>query len=309
MSATEFKHKLDLDLYQRLIRVCLVGAGGNGSQMLSGLARLHLSLKAVGHPYGFDVVVLDPDLVTEANVGRQLFSPSDIGQPKAHILVNRLNAFFGLDWRARASRFCMESIQHGTSDFIIGCVDTKASRRDIAEAVEWARCRYWLDLGNDAKVGQVILGEPPKAEKRLDFRLPTVTDLYPKILDPKAKEDDTPSCSLAGALLKQDLFINQAVSTFALNLLWSLFRQGGLNYHGAFINLETSTTTPLPIDEDVWDRFGFNFDPPPWRKVVKILREAKCMRRGRVKLECGHTVDADGRKKARCKLCKKEGRK
>ena len=49
------------------------------------------------------------------------------------------------------------------------------------------------------------------------------------------------------ALEKQDLFINQTVATFALQLLWSFFRQGGLDIHGYFINLETNRVIPLPI--------------------------------------------------------------
>lgn len=60
-------------------------------------------------------------------------------------------------------------------------------------------------------------------------------------------EDNTPSCSLAEALEKQDLFINQGVATFALQLLWQFIREGGLNIHGYFINLETGKVTPLPI--------------------------------------------------------------
>ena len=33
----------------------------------------------------------DPDIVTEANIGRQLFGPSDLGQNKAQCLVTRIN--------------------------------------------------------------------------------------------------------------------------------------------------------------------------------------------------------------------------
>ena len=36
---------------------------------------------------------------------------------------------------------------------------------------------------------------------------------------------------------KQDLFINQQIATSGLQILWMLFRNGGLDNHGAFINL------------------------------------------------------------------------
>lgn len=81
------------------VRVVLIGCGGNGSQMLTGLARLDHAIRALGHP-GLDVEVHDPDTVSQANIGRQLFSPADVGQFKASVHVQRVNHFFGLDWRA-----------------------------------------------------------------------------------------------------------------------------------------------------------------------------------------------------------------
>ena len=57
----------------------------------------------------------------------------------------------------------------------------------------------------------------------------------------------TPSCSLAGALARQDLFINQAVSTYALNLLWQLLRHWSINRNGGFLNLATGSTRPIPL--------------------------------------------------------------
>lgn len=49
------------------------------------------------------------------------------------------------------------------------------------------------------------------------------------------------------ALERQDLFINQTIATFALQLLWSFIRNGGLDIHGYFINLESGRVSPLPI--------------------------------------------------------------
>ena len=63
------------------------------------------------------------------------------------------------------------------------------------------------------------------------------------------KEDNAPSCSLAEALERQDLFVNQTVTTFALQLLWKFIREGGLDIHGYFINLESGRVSPLPIKD------------------------------------------------------------
>ena len=50
---------------QHPVTVNLIGAGGTGSQVLTGLARLDVTLRALGHP-GLFVTLYDPDIVTEA---------------------------------------------------------------------------------------------------------------------------------------------------------------------------------------------------------------------------------------------------
>ena len=65
------------------VSVHIIGAGGTGSQVATNLARMDMALRALGHP-GLHVTVFDPDTVSEANIGRQLFSESEIGLNKAH---------------------------------------------------------------------------------------------------------------------------------------------------------------------------------------------------------------------------------
>lgn len=84
-------------------------------------------------------------------------------------------------------------------------------------------------------------------------RLRPVLELFPELMKRK-KEDNAPSCSLAEALERQHLFVNQAVVTAALQILWQLFRFGVITWHGAFLNLNTGRTTPLPVDPDTWAR-------------------------------------------------------
>lgn len=264
------KHKLPPDFTEDEIKISVAGCGGNGSQFLNGLARMHIALAALGHP-GLQVTAYDPDVITEANVGRQLFSPGDIGQSKSHVIINRINNFFGLKWEGIHGYLTSDRGGYHTDhfDILVGCVDSIRARKQLAQS---RRTRYWLDLGNTDKKGQVILGElerewnaqyapsrinnampasrkgvaPPKV---VPVRLPHVLDIFPELKRRKIKEDDAPSCSLAEALERQDLFINQTVSTFALQLLWQFIRQGGLDIHGYFINLETGRVTPLPIKD------------------------------------------------------------
>lgn len=264
-------HHIPGKLLDNRVRIKLVGAGGNGSQMLSGLARLHMALVKLGHPGGLHVTVFDPDTVSDSNVGRQLFYPADIGAAKAFCLVHRLNMGFGFDWNAVPELFGADYNDMNDADIVISCVDTAAARRDIHDLLDrhYRKPTYWLDLGNRQRDGQVILGQPvgstdfgrksvngvPKSRATMDViepgRLPCVTDVFPELLDASIPEDNQPSCSLAEALQKQDLFINQAVSTFALQLLWKLFREGKIDSHGAFINLESGRVNPLMVPASV----------------------------------------------------------
>ncbi len=241
--------------------VALIGAGGNGSQMLTCLARLHHAMVALGHP-GFDVTVYDPDTVSEANVGRQMFSPADVGQAKADVLTYRVNAFFGLAWKARAERFEVKSVVHDSADLSIVCVDSRSARRAIRQHVIDATSRnglaYVMDLGNRAADGQVILGQigrhrnaKPRAEGHLD--LPDPYTLLPALVATSA-EDTAPSCSLAEALQRQELFVNDDVTRAASQILWHLLRRGRLYWHGAFVNCNTGRRTPIAVDAAGWER-------------------------------------------------------
>ena len=246
------------ELLTRRIAVTVVGAGGNGSRMLTGLAELDRAMRALGHPGGMKVTVIDDDLVSESNIGRQAFFPSDVGIHKAVVLTHRINMSFGLDWTAEPVRLTRHTRCH--SDILIGAVDSRAARREIHESMKSNSTPLYLDLGNQADSGQVILGEPlNRWQKPEDYpdRLPTITDLFPEILDTNIPEDNEPSCSMVEALSRQELYINRVVSDFALNMLWRLFRYGEIDHHGAFINLSTGRTMPLAIDPDAWARFGY----------------------------------------------------
>lgn len=86
------------------VTVFVIGAGGTGSQVITNLARMNMALQALGHP-GLHVTVFDPDTVSQANIGRQLFSETELGLNKAVSLVTRINRFFGYAWTAEPKCF------------------------------------------------------------------------------------------------------------------------------------------------------------------------------------------------------------
>lgn len=88
------------------VTVFVIGAGGTGSQVITNLARMSMALRALGHP-GLHVTVFDPDTVSTANIGRQLFSETELGLNKATALVTRINHFFGYSWSAEQNAIRM----------------------------------------------------------------------------------------------------------------------------------------------------------------------------------------------------------
>jgi len=232
---------------EKCVNVALIGCGGNGSQMLTGLARLNHALTALGHP-GLQVTAFDGDTVSEANIGRQLFSPADIGQHKSVVLVHRLNAFFGLDWHARPIHAGASELVHVGASIAIVCVDSAAARAKLARTLR-STAAYVMDLGNRASDGQVIFGASPSASHAGGVPLRWPYDVLPELIDTSAPEDDTPSCGLAEALERQELFINQAIVTPALGILWEFFRHRQLTWCGAFVNLKTGHVRPLPVNK------------------------------------------------------------
>lgn len=84
------------------VTVLVIGAGGTGSQVVTNLARMDMALQALAHP-GLHVTVFDPDIITQANIGRQLFSEAELGQNKAMAIVTRANRFFGTTWERKVA--------------------------------------------------------------------------------------------------------------------------------------------------------------------------------------------------------------
>ena len=122
----------------------------------------------------------------------------------------------------------------------------------------------WIDCGNGASTGQVVLGYR-------DFRqvyAPSAADLFPEIVDVTADAtDDQPSCSVADALAKQDLMTNRKVADEACSLLWQMLRYGELEYHGAFIDARRGRCTPVPVDPAYWASLGWAA-PRPQKKAA-----------------------------------------
>ena len=245
------------------VTVNLIGSGGTGSKVLTALMEMNHSLTALGHA-GLSVRLWDDDVVTNANLGRQRFAPSEAGLYKSVALINRSNRFMGTNWKAETAKFQRDSFgklpENAKATIYITCTDTVHSRFEIADILKNSSQRnhrddpkYWMDFGNSTCTGQVILstvGEivQPKSEKFETVAcLPFVTEEFGELLNQSEALDDTPSCSLAEALEKQDLFINSALAQMGCSLLWNLFREGMTANRGFFLNLKDFRSQAIAV--------------------------------------------------------------
>lgn len=228
-------------------RVLVLGAGGTGSAFVEGLGAMNQALVSIGHP-GLAVTVFDDDEVEPHNIGRQRFGASDRGQNKAEAIVARTNRMYLSDFCGYGHRPDLDRLVRQGYNITVTAVDNNATRRKVQELFRdniypkgrtetqfsrnFKRKLYWLDMGNGPRFGQVVLGSVGK--------MATSIEVFG--IDHFKDNDDTPSCGAEDSLRKQDLFINRAVATQGLHMMWTMFRSAKTTYNATFINLETGRT-------------------------------------------------------------------
>lgn len=250
---TELRHYLEGNIRWPL-SVAIIGCGGNGAQMASGLAAIQIALKEIGDR-SIEVTIFDNDVVTKANIGRQPFFPCDIGRNKADALTERINMAYGFNWTA-----CPQEITRNTKlseDLVISCVDTIKSRQEIYKSITSSsdrysnKLRYWLDLGNTEFTGQAVLGKINNTKNGKNSKnppLPHFFEKFPHLLQEDIEEDNSPSCSLAEALKRQSLFVNRTLASHSLSMLYELFVNGSVGAGGVYLNLKSGITIAMPLE-------------------------------------------------------------
>ena len=145
------------------------------------------------------------------------------------------------------------------ANIIVTCTDTVKSRLDIAAGLlsrtgkggDFERLIYRLDFGNTQNAGQIILGtfgeiKQPQSKKYIPTgKLPCVTERFD--LTQVNEKESGPSCSLAEAIDRQDLFINSTLANIGTKLLWKLFREGMTGQANTFLNIGTMKMNPVML--------------------------------------------------------------
>lgn len=246
----------------RLIRLVLVGCGGTGSWLSSGIARLAWELQRIGRKV--EVQFWDFDRIEAQNVSRQCFSPCEVSMYKAEVLALRYAAAWGVEITSYLQPFDPRRLEPGVHSYstyhqrpltvLLGAVDNATARRTIATALEnndqHAPCVWWIDAGNSQASCQVLIGshnQPKELQHAFNLScnaLPSPILQHPELLQPLPEElpdvSARMSCAELVAANVQSVTINKLAASLAEDALIRLLT-GKLPYFAAYADQESCT--------------------------------------------------------------------
>lgn len=182
--------------------IYIIGAGGVGSWLTPALVML------AGKK---NITVMDKDNLELGNLNRQLFSPTDIGRPKAEALAQLYGCHHRVGW------FTYGMINLDLDDLLLCAVDNHATRAEVLRTCDRSGCRAIIGA-NEVHSAEAYVYRPEWEGTSLDPR-----HYYPEILtdrsgDPRAAsigctgeaQQQTPqlvTANFMAAALMQHLFI------------------------------------------------------------------------------------------------------
>lgn len=248
--------------------IILVGLGGTGSHLARAIARMldAMNRARINRPA---LHLVDPDIVEEKNVGRQMFTYGDIGQNKAEVIARRFNLALGLEitWSDHAfDPKPYKNNHYNSSTILVGAVDGHEGRK----AMSAVKDMIWIDCGNHFSTGQVCIGNhldfelvqarmhsskeiaQERKEKVVSIPfLPNAAALFPQLLLP----DTSPvlpdlSCAELVEMGEQHLLINDMVANVAAGYIFKLLYRQPIKTFLTYVDVDDLTVRSIPITKD-----------------------------------------------------------
>jgi PRTRC genetic system ThiF family protein len=207
--------------------ILVVGLGGTGSILARHVARMIYDMRERRLDTPERIVFIDPDVVEMKNVGRQMFTASDVGQHKAQLLATRFNHALGLKIEWANEPFDPETYGgRYQGRIIMGAVDNSEARRAISKAHG-----IWIDAGNHFDSGQVVIGtETELSEFEIarghEWReLPNAALIFPELLEPDPVPQRDLSCAELVEIGEQHLLVNEMMAAISAQYLYKLLHR------------------------------------------------------------------------------------
>jgi PRTRC genetic system ThiF family protein len=261
--------------------IYLIGCGGTGSFIAHVLAQLAASPRGEALQR---VILVDPDLVEQRNIGRQNFAPADVGYPKAQVLALRYNLAFGTEFEWIHNAFEGSLIPKNATALgrilLAGAVDTGEARRTLAHALKDRHDDVvWLDAVNGYDRGQVVIGNSFSRKElaaSVDENLNIARCLpYPSLALPELLKAETragPSCAQAVENEVQGLFVNRFMASIVGQYLYWLL-QGQLSVSQTWVHLDKLEMVSVPVNQFNIDRYTIASAARP-RTIEDLLEPA-----------------------------------
>ena len=268
-------------------QIIVAGCGGIGAYVVQHVGRLMCTI--YDDQKGVNLTLVDPDVVEEKNLGRQLFCEAEVGEPKAVALARRYGQAWGLNTSAYVGEFDEKLILRDVVDLVVlvGCVDNARARATLHEALGNNPERttphtlptiWWLDCGNLKDTGRVLLGSayayeqmrgafarPNPESKRFThcMSLPSPALQYPSLLIPEPGETQHSalstqhlSCAELQAANLQSLNINAGIAVQAADMLTRFVVTQDLKRYQCAVNLasgsvKSSYCTPSEVAREI----------------------------------------------------------
>lgn len=246
-------YKLPAKWLGQPLKVAVLGCGGTGYYIGTNLFMLQRVLHSLYEGAGFESIDLyDAKDISEPNLARTGYLSYEIGMNKAVILAHRLNSALGCEtFNAYSENATAQQLLNKKYDLIITATDSLSSRTMVTD-LSPRKHTMWLDTGVDKATASFVLGDLSSNKSRL----PNSRDLFPNTKALQSHKET--SCDMQTSLSRQAFGINQQVAGHAINLISQLLMDGEIGYHGGLIDLKDGCTSPIKVDEEVWQSFGYD---------------------------------------------------